>query len=693
MPISGSTSNAASDSSAPSVGPAPPRRQLWLAAALIAVAAFAAWHNSFEVPFVLDDLYNIETNPTIRRLSALGEVLSPPTASGVGGRPLLNLSFALNYAPGGFSVTGYHALNLAIHVLAGLTLLGLVRRTLLAPGLRDRFGSHALPIATAAALLWTLHPIQTASVTYLSQRAESLMGLCYLLTLYCFARATFCHPLDDKPAGPGRVGWLAGAVLSCAAGMGVKEVILTAPFTVLLFDRTFVAGTFRAALTLRRWFYLALAATWLPLPFVMTSAAERGVGTERGVAWTTYALTQSRELLEYLRLSVWPHPLIFDRGAEYLRTASDAAPYALLLVPLLAATAFAVRRWPAAGFLPAWFFIVLAPTSSVVPVAFLPLAENRLYLPLAAVAVAAALALHRFAGRRVLLVALVPAVAGGAATVVRNRDFRSELTLWADTVAQRPGHPHAHYNLGLALSRAGRPAAAAAHWRATLREDPHHAPAHENLANALVSLGRIPEALSHYEAALRHAPDFPVARANYGLVLLYLGRVPEAEQHLRLAIRQAPDNAGAHTNYGLVLDRLGRSAEAVLHYQTALRLDPNFADAHHNLGVAYTRADRLPEATAEFETVARLRPKNLDAQLNVARAYLQAGRHRDAHARAEQVLTQFPDAPEAHLLLGNTLAHLGQLAAAVVEYERALALRPDYPDARQNLAQLRARLR
>lgn len=672
---------------APADSPTGPDRRPLFAAALIAVAAFVAWHNSFDGPFVLDDLHNITANPSIRRLSALGTVLNPPSDLGVGGRPLLNLTFALNHAFRGLQVGSYHGLNLAIHVLAAWTLLGLVRRTLLLPTLSARFGDDSLPLATAATLLWTLHPVQTASVTYVSQRAESLMGLFYLLTLYSFVRAiTAATPRTHHS-------WLAAAVASCVLGFGTKEVIVTAPCLILLYDRTFVAGSFRAALATRRWFYVALAATWCLLPFGMVSAAERGIGTERGVTWPIYVLTESRALLTYLRLSLWPHPLIFDRGADYLRTLTDAAPYLLGLVPLLGATAWTVRRRPMTGFLPAFFFIVLVPTSTVVPVAYMPLAENRLYLPLAAVAIAVALGLHALVGRRVLLAALLPAVACGAATVQRNHDYRTDLALWSDTVAKCPANPHARYNLGLALSNVGRPAAAAAQWRAALRDEPQHPPAHENLANALVSLGRVGEALPHYETALRISPLFPLARANYGLVLLFLGRTEEAERQLRLAIRQAPENPGALTNYGLVLERLGRSAEAVAHYEAALRSDPDFADAHHNLGVAHSRTGRRAEAIAEFEIVARLRPKNLDAQLNVARAYLQADRPREAHARAESALSQFPRSPEAHLMLGNTLVHLGQLAAAAVEYERALALRPDYADAHQNLAQLRSRAR
>jgi hypothetical protein len=173
-------------------------RSTGLAGVVIVLAALAVYYNSFSGPFIYDDVVSITENPTIRHLWPVGRVLSPPVHLPVTGRPLLNLSLALNYALSGDAVWSYHALNLLIHVLAGLTLFGLVRRTLLRQGyggqalqqpvLSKQFGEASMPLAFVVALLWVVHPLQTECVTYVTQRAESLMGLFYLLTLYCFVR-------------------------------------------------------------------------------------------------------------------------------------------------------------------------------------------------------------------------------------------------------------------------------------------------------------------------------------------------------------------------------------------------------------------------------------------------------------------------------------------------------------------------
>src|SRR6266850_6914087 len=269
-------------------------RWRWLAPLLLVCAALLAYQNSFTGPFIFDDPLSIQDNPTIQHLWPIWQVLSPPHRGGltVEGRPLINLSLAVNYALGGLDVWGYHAVNLTIHVLAGLTMLGVVRRTLLQPRFRGRFGAAANELALAVAVLWTVHPLQTESVTYIVQRAESFMGLFYLLTLYCFIRGA------ESPQ-PRR--WYALCVSACALGMASKEVMASAPLMVLLYDRAFVSGSFQEAWR-RRWrLFLALAATWvlfgclLLIGGVWVTAAHHAKAV--GIVWWKYWLTEPGVIL------------------------------------------------------------------------------------------------------------------------------------------------------------------------------------------------------------------------------------------------------------------------------------------------------------------------------------------------------------------------------------------------------------
>ena len=170
----------------------------WLFAAAVAglaVLALAAYSNSFAVPFFFDDLPAVLNNPTIRDLST---AFSPPSHGGTFGRPVANFSLGINYAISGTSVWSYHVANLAIHVLAGLVLFGIVRRTLLLPCLRTRFGSAALPLAFLIAAIWVVHPLQTETVTCVIQRTESLTSLFFLLSLYGFIRGQESEDWSQK---------------------------------------------------------------------------------------------------------------------------------------------------------------------------------------------------------------------------------------------------------------------------------------------------------------------------------------------------------------------------------------------------------------------------------------------------------------------------------------------------------------
>ncbi len=203
---------------------------------MLIAAGIWAYHSSFQGPFIFDDVHSIPLNPYIRHLWPIREVLTAPRNCSVNGRPTVCLTLALNYAWSGLNVWGYHAFNLAVHLLSALVLFGILRRTLDGEKLRDQFGGAAVGLAAAIALLWEIHPLQTESVTYIVQRTELLMGLFLLLTLYCTLRGA----CSVRPGA-----WYLAAVAACAFGMGSKEVMVSAPLLVLLYDRVFLASSFR----------------------------------------------------------------------------------------------------------------------------------------------------------------------------------------------------------------------------------------------------------------------------------------------------------------------------------------------------------------------------------------------------------------------------------------------------------------
>jgi tetratricopeptide (TPR) repeat protein len=631
----------------PEVGPR--RWDIIIGGAIIVIAALWVYHNSFAVPFVLDDYPAITGNTKIRHLWPIWDALSPSATSVVGGRPVVNLSFAINYALGGTAVWGYHALNLAIHILVALTLFGILRRTFLSSLLRERFGTSATRLALAVAVLWTVHPLQTEAVTYISERCESLMGLFYLLTLYCFIRGA-----DSTQSG----WWYALSVVACLLGMASKEVMVTAPMIVLLYDRIFVSGSFRAAWTRHRPVYLGLASTWLLLGCLMVGLHNRGAGYGLSVSWWAYALIECRTVAHYLWLAVWPHPLCFDYGELVgMWHVREVVPYALILGVLIVVVLVALRRKPAIGFVGAWCLMILAPTSSVVPVAGQPMAEHRMYLPLASVVIMGVIVIDACMVHRRSTVAFLALIVGlGLLTVQRNEDYRTELSIWNDTVAKCPNGVRAHNNLG----------------------------------EVLMGTGKVREAIDHYEQALRIDPYYAEAHLNLGIALDKMGRSQEAIAQDEEALRIRPDDAKAQYNLGVALWHAGQLREAIGHYEGALRIDPDFIEAHVNLAIALAQVGSNQDALAHFMVALRLRPDSPEVHCNLGQALFQAGKVTEAVEHFKQALRIKPDYVEAHFNLAVALEKLGRTPEAIEQYQQALKLRPDFAPARNALARLHA---
>jgi len=584
------------------------REPIWLVVVLLLLAGFIAYGGSFSSPFVFDDADAITLNPTITHLWPPWAALSPPPGGGtVGNRPLLNLSFAVNYAISGTAVWSYHAANLGIHLLACLTLFGLVRRTLRQPVLRERFGRDSLLLAGCIALLWLVHPLQTESVTYVAQRAESLMGLFYLLTLYTFSRGV--NSLRPWP-------WLACSLTACLLGMATKEVMVTAPLMVLLYDRTFVAGSFPNALRQRWPLYAGLAATWgLLLALVVAGDFRAGTaGYGLSISVWHYALTQAWVIPHYLALSFCPYPLVFDYGQTLVIIQPSAIYlYLILVAGLMAASLWACWRHPPLGFVAAWFFVILSPSSSILPLAD-TMVEHRLYLSLAAVLSLVVCGLYAALGRITLLIWPLAALALCGLTLLHNQVFASEIALWSDTVAKVPGNPRAHYNLGNALVQAGQTADAMAEYRSAIQFKPDYADAHSNLGALLLQNGQIAASIDQFAASTEIAPHDSGYHYNLANALLAAGRVSDAIAEFHAAILLRPNYSEAHTNLGQALLGQGEYNLAVEQFAAVVQLSPSDPVARYNLAVGLFLAGQIPPAVDQLKIALQLDPQLQPAQ-------------------------------------------------------------------------------
>jgi len=609
-------------------------------------------------------------------------------------RPLTELTFALDVARFGLDARPFRTVNLLIHLAAGLVLMDLVRRLLRSPGAPAFAAGVAAPLAFAAAALWMLHPLQTQSVAYVIQRSESLMGLLYLATLDCWVIGA-----GRRRAWP----WITASIACFVLGLGAKEVIVTAPIAVLLIDRTFLAGSARAAIARRRGGY-AVFAVLLVVGILAISRSLLGaeqavdplgrgptVGFGVGVSPWSYLLTQAGVIAWYLRLAIWPSPLVLDYGWPIAGGLGDAVVPGLLVLGLLGLALWLLWKRPAAGLALAWFFLVLAPTSSIVPIQD-PIFEHRVYLalagPAALVAVVGWWLCRRLLPARPIGPALGPGglrptLAGLAATAAlgvmltgllvttagRLDAYASRSTMWRDVIAKRPENARAHHNLAVILKEI-----------AEAGVDPATGASLD--VQARLALHR--EALEAFRAAVRLQPQqwsHQVGLAEQAAMLAQADGSLDADEPLLAEAFEAfeaaagirPASINIVVNHGVLLSRLARDFRdrgqsgperayrdrAIERFRAAIEGgDPDltpmaWARAQYNLGTELYRERDFAGTEAAYRRAVEVRPDYATAWYGLALVYQVQGRRELQVEAAEAALRADPDHAGARRMLGR----------------------------------------
>lgn len=585
----------------------------WLTPLLLALAVCAVYANSLQGVMLFDDPLRLIANPSIRQLW-------PAEWLEYNQRPVAYFTFTLNYVLHGTALAGWHVVNIAIHLLAGLTLYGIVRRMLLQwlPEEASR-PLRAEVLAGLSALLWLVHPLQTESVTYIVQRIEALMGLFVLLTLYGFIRSQ---------ENERKTGWLLFSIVCCLLGCATKEVGAMAPLVVLWYDRAFVAGSWGEILKRRWWYYAGLCCGWLLLGWLMASRWEMysdAAGSVPGLTPLTYFVNQPPVILHYLRLSVWPTGQNLDRTWPLAEGSGQLVIPFLLVTLLFALTFTAIWKWRRWSFAGGWFFLILAPTSSFVPIADLSF-EHRMYLPLAALAVLAVLAVEwlvrrisshssqRTVLKYVAAGVLTLAACLGTATVLRNRVYHSPEAMWQNVLQTAPDSARAHNLLSRELLRDGRYQAALRHAERAVELIPMNVGFTCDLARTAFAAGHPHRGILLAAELVQQKPDSAEARLTLGTLLL--GISPEkAVEHLRAAVRLDPGLSEGWANLGraLVTDDVQQAAEC---YARALELNPSNAVAHNNMANLLARRGEYERALRHYGFALTARPDYTEALRN-----------------------------------------------------------------------------
>jgi Tfp pilus assembly protein PilF len=587
---------------------------------LTAVAVFFIYAKTLTGDFIFDDRHNIRDNPHIRLTQLTPKSLYKAAHDGPSSRrPVAMVSFALNFFFHGYNVVSYHLTNILIHITNGLLLYLFIAMTWRTPAMVSRDEKYGW-VAFFTAFIWLVHPIQSQSVSYIVQRMNSMATMFYLFSMVFYVKARFAEAKRQKAA------WFSAAVVAGILALGSKEIAVTLPFFVILYEWYFFQYLNREWFKKRIpvWIGMLILLTFIALIFLGSSPLEKilsGYATH-DLTMAERGLSQFRVVIFYISLLLWPHPSRLNLDHDFQPSLSVLDPGTTVLAigaiaGFIVSAMLLAKKERLISFCILWYFGNLVIESSIIGLELI--FEHRNYLPSMFFILAAVFLSYRYFKPKWLapVVLSVVGVVFAFWTYERNDVWRSPILIWMDCIKKSPQNPRPYNNLGVALSDLGRYRAAADKYRQALQINPRYTFAYTNLGRALVSLGNIDAAIGHFNTALKISPDNYMAHNNLGIALALQERHTEAIAHFSAALAANPDFVNAHNNMGVAVKQQGCLAEAAVHFRAALRIDPFFAPAHNNLGKVLADQGRWEEAIAHFSEALRIDPGYENARKNL----------------------------------------------------------------------------
>ena len=515
---------------------------------------FEAYGPALHSPFVLDDLYLLYTDPTAPTIPLLRWLRFQ--------RPLLMFSYWLNYQAGGTDPHTYHTTNVLLHYFVAIVVMLIAARLLAWTGVAGRMRTA---LAVFAGALFLLHPLQTESVAYVASRSEVLSVL-----FYYSAFAVFIYSNRDS------MSWLRAiaVVVLFGAAAATKEHTLTLPALILLTDFYWRRGGLKKNGVLYALLALVCVAGAAVVWKVLLSANTAGFRM-KDLSPVSYFYTQCRVIWVYLRMFFLPYGQNIDPDVPVSTGLFDfGAIYGLVALIALVAVAWIYRkRWPLASFGIFVFLLLLAPTSSVIPIRDV-LAERRVYLPFIGLILIALEFLRRLKFQQAVTVGAVVLAISTVLTYQRSDVWSTPLTLWQDSVAKSPAKVRPRFQLAFAQFQLGDCAAAAGNYDAAASMEPPDYLLLVDWGNALDCAGRENDALQAYARAVNLYDGR--AEAYVGLSAVYgkQNRTKEALNVLARAEVIDPSIAQIYLNRGGIFEIRGDPSAAAREYRHALSVDP-----------------------------------------------------------------------------------------------------------------------
>lgn len=608
-----------------------------LGVSVLVLCGFAVYGRTLHYELIFDDLLSITKNESIRELTPLFGAnekygpLRPSPDTPLQVRPLVNLTFALNYHFGKEDPWGYRLVNVIEHLIVAIVLWSVLTYTLRQSVFDGRFIHSSKSLAFWGAMIWMVHPTHEDTVVYITQRTDLQMGLFYILAIQ------FSIWYWKSTRWWTKILLCVAAAMASASGMLCKEMAASAPAMIGLYEWTLIGGSLWSILR-RSWIlYLGLALSWLPLAALYAN----GLGTPLGgfnnvISAHDYWLTQSNSFFYYWRLVVYPWPLILHYHVPTLHSLYEAWPGVCALSLYGIATAYLVWKRTVAGFVLLWFFAVLSPTL-IVPLPHEEIAERRMYVTLFAVLPTIA----------ILLMQLVTLFFGGSKRTVDAPRLGGRTI--ANALAYLPTCALAIAFAAVTISSVPRLEKAAEVWAYVLKHQPDNTFAIASQGMEEIKRGEVEQGIEKLDRAYRSEPSYSFLALSLMHALDYLQQYPRL---LEVCVEQYelyPDNPARILDLATALEKNGQGSKAIEKYLKVVELLPTSWKAHSSLATLLAESGNAEEAIHHFELAGEIQPDFMNS-VNLLTLYLHLGKFEKATQLMPVILktSRALNSPEEH---------------------------------------------
>ena len=624
------------------------------------ILSFAAYMNALSNTFVFDDVYVISGNYFIRDWQNIFGLFTSKyfAASGeLSYRPVVTLSYFVDYSLWHLNPMGYHLTNIVLHTLNSVLLFFFVQLMV-----------KNTPVAFLTSLFFICHPVLSEAVNAVSYREDILAAAFFITAFLLYVKSPAPNKFMYRNLSPLGTGMHHGvypeqkqdssaspqndkrrrvqhdsvchserseeskfylyplSLLSYLFALFSKEMAITLPLLIFFFDYligsrlTFTNRILRFYLgyILVTIFYLLVRFWWFHNP------VESGVSYPQENLWFNL-LAMLKVLASYPKLLFFPVNLNADYIVPVASSPWDMSCILSLLL-IISVAVIGCRLFfhsKLLFFSLLWFFVALLPVLNIVPIGNI-MAERYLYIPVIGFCIMgsyfithmSALRLHPF---RISVWILTLSILFGFVwqTSSRSRDWRDEFTLWSKTVAREPNSYKAHSSLGVLLIKKGQEEEGISELRTSLSMNPSYPDAHNNIGTLYEQKGMYDDAAKEYRCALRLDQNLSEAHYNLGNTYLKTSNYDKAVAEYKFYLSGKGDHPIVLYNLGVAYMKQGKLDESIMAFQKSLRWNPMNADTHNNLGVIFTRKSQLSNAIREFREALKYNPAHPDALSNL----------------------------------------------------------------------------